>query len=185
MKFKKINTVILSFYLSIIAASNTTYAGLITETQSQSVTGQEFTFSFDVSDWVLGSSSGLAIEVLGDFSIYTNSEYFSVTVEGIELGEWNYQTSDSASHSSADTTHLFKAFDFNSVITDGFLIDDVLEFTVRYSHLVDMPPYWATLQPYITSTFVYNSVDVPEPPTLTIFALGLMGLLSRRFKCKS
>ncbi len=30
-----------------------------------------------------------------------------------------------------------------------------------------------------------NLVDVPEPSTLTIFALGIMGLVSRRFKKKS
>jgi hypothetical protein len=29
------------------------------------------------------------------------------------------------------------------------------------------------------------AIKVPEPSTLAIFTLGLMGLLSRRFKCKS
>jgi len=36
---------------------------------------------------------------------------------------------------------------------------------------------------YIASVVEYNnSVDVPEPSTLAIFALGMMGLASRRFK---
>jgi|TARA_R110001599_G_C12224724_1_gene657593 hypothetical protein len=34
-------------------------------------------------------------------------------------------------------------------------------------------------------TYVGNSVDVPEPSTLAIFALGMIGLASRRFKKQS
>jgi hypothetical protein len=182
MKFKKINTVILSFFLSIIAASNTAFAGLITETQNQSVAGQDFTFSFDVSDWVLGSSSGLALEVRGDFSQYNNTENFRVTVEGEDLGAWTYQTSDSTILYTQDTATLFKTFDFNSIITDDFLNDDVLEFSVKFSYFVDVGYNQSSLVPHVKSTFVYNSVDVSEPSTIAIFALSLIGLASRRFK---
>jgi hypothetical protein len=39
-------------------------------------------------------------------------------------------------------------------------------------------------QPMVSS-FVVGTTDVPEPSTLAIFTLGLMGLASRRFKKKS
>jgi len=182
MKFNKINAVILSFFLSIIAASNTAYAGLITETQNQSVAGQDFTFSFNVSDWVLGSSSGLTLEVRGDFSQYNSTEGFRVTVEGVDFGTWTYQTSDSTILYTQDTATLFKTFDFSSIITDDLLNDDVLEFSVKFSYFVDVGYNQSSLVPHVKSTFVYNSVDVPEPSTLAIFALGMIALASRRFK---
>jgi hypothetical protein len=36
-----------------------------------------------------------------------------------------------------------------------------------------------------TGAFLHRSVDVPEPSTLAIFALGMIGLASRRFKKQS
>jgi hypothetical protein len=33
--------------------------------------------------------------------------------------------------------------------------------------------------------WLYRTVDVPEPSTLAIFALGMIGLASRRFKKQS
>ncbi len=42
-----------------------------------------------------------------------------------------------------------------------------------------------TLINFITSNHRSNKVDVPEPSTLAIFALGMIGLASRRFKKQS
>lgn len=60
-----------------------------------------------------------------------------------------------------------------NIFTDGFEIDDRVDRTVSVS----------SLRNAVTSTMlVRTSTDVPEPSTLTIFALGMIGLASRRFK---
>lgn len=35
---------------------------------------------------------------------------------------------------------------------------------------------------FVVSTQASNPIDVPEPSTLAVFALGIIGLASRRFK---
>jgi hypothetical protein len=51
---------------------------------------------------------------------------------------------------------------------------------VRFSSSLNQNPtdeWWA-----VDNVVINDNVSVPEPTTLAIFALGIMGLASRRFK---
>jgi hypothetical protein len=55
--------------------------------------------------------------------------------------------------------------------------------TVRFSSSLNQSPndeWWAVDNVVINDNAVVNNVSVPEPSTLAIFALGIMGLVSRR-----
>jgi hypothetical protein len=185
MKCKKINAVILSFFISIIATTNTANAGLITETQIQTIDFQDFTFNFNVNDWVLGSDSSLLLEIKGDFSP-VNYEYFTLLVEGLNYGHWTRDNSDSFTAFSSETATLTNKFTFNTSHTTTFLSDDVFSFNVNFSS--EVHEFWGGHDgsaPYVKAIYSYKSVDVPEPSTLAIFALGMIGLASRRFKKQS
>jgi hypothetical protein len=58
-------------------------------------------------------------------------------------------------------------------VNQGFLRDD------------SFGPGSNTSANYYTNTWLVKKAEVPEPSTLAIFALGMIGLASRRFKKQS
>ena len=186
MKFKMLKATVAGLILSVSGFAN---AGLITETQEQTVDFQDFTFNFNVNDWALGAVSSLLLEVQGDFSPNFPTEYFTLLVEGNNYGNWSRDNSATTSIFSSDTATLINSFSFNTADTSSFLSNNVFSFNVNFSDEVHKGwgniGYGAAAAPYVKATFRYNSVAVPEPSTLAIFALGMIGLASRRFNKQS
>ena len=182
MNIKMLKAAFAGLVLSVSGFAN---AGLITQTQTQTIDFEDFSFSFNVNDWVMGSESTLLLEVKSDFSVDASFEYFELIVEGISLGDWFNGNSDSKT-SFEDTNTLINTYNFNTADTNNYLSDNVFAFDVNLSDEVHVQ--WGSQDgtpPYVMATYTYDSVGVPEPTTLAIFALGLIGLASRRFKKQS
>jgi hypothetical protein len=183
MNVKMLKAAFAGLVLSVSGVAN---AGLITETQIQTINFQDFTFNFNVNDWVQGSGSTLLLEIQGDFTSSTSSENFELLVEGINYGTRSRNNSDSFVSYTRNTALLTNLFSFNIANTNSFLVNDIFSFNVNFDSGVHVSfgndGIGSSNSPYVKATYTYNSVAVPEPSTLAIFALGLMGLASRRFK---
>ena len=102
--------------------------------------------------------SGLPDAGWGAYSTLFNWDAFNTLAFEITNAGVEYSLNGVTVHTNSVSNIEY----FGEVILNGFYEES--DFTVRYDNLT------------------YGSVDVPEPATLAIFALGLMGLASRRFK---
>ena len=81
---------------------------------------------------------------------------------------------------------FFYAYSLDDVLLDSF---DISDFVDSYSSTATGVSYIKFSNGSPSSSWIfqvdeisYNASEVPEPTTLAIFALGIMGLASRRFK---
>jgi hypothetical protein len=93
------------------------------------------------------------------------------------------------------TDYLIRAFDVNNIqiwnaqvdISSYGTWDNWLTLNVNIANVRELrfgaagPSAWPSIDNLVINE---QSTDVPEPSTLAIFALGIMGLASRRFKKK-
>jgi len=171
----------------IFSLSNVANAGLITLTDSQVQTtgGQNFNFLFNN----LSGSDGTG----GTFVIHAQGDYDGLVTETLA---WNIENVISVSALGGfvngvgvggpfDFVNVFqplgniefqKTYSINNLQLQSILNDGSLNIFVDLASTVGLfnPPN------FVEVTFSYNSV--PEPSTLAIFALGMIGLASRRFK---
>jgi len=110
-----------------------------------------------------------------------DSEFFQVFVNGTLLFNQSYiyhQGSQIAGqqHNAWNELLVPISLTFNTTATS---------LNVRFTSTLDQSAndeWWAVDNVVINDNVVANNVPVPEPSTLAIFALGVMGLASRRFK---
>jgi hypothetical protein len=122
-------------------------------------------------------------------NVAANSENFASTVTGSF-----FQTVNSLSLRVGDTggdldTVRLEVYDvFNSLITStSFTSESAFDLSVAGIGIKSFAIIDVNDSLIVFDTLVYNTEapivdDIPEPSTLAIFALGIMGLASRRFK---
>jgi len=187
MKFKLFKAALASVILSVSGLAN---AGLITvsETQYQWVDFEDFTFTFNIDDWLLNNSSTLRVSVLGDFDS-PGVENLNVLAESHNFGTINYLTSGTTVlQQQQNYIEFYFDLTLSAVMTNELLADDSATFEVNFSEQVhEFNIHYTNIgAAYAKIDFTYEqSTDVPEPSTLAIFALGMIGLASRRFKKQS
>lgn len=127
-----------------------------------------------------------------------------VAKAGFTLSRITGSNIDLWSHTGADISVLASNYAGNNGWVDGVTYDFTLDFTTTSISIdIDNVNIFDITGSFNTGKFgFYNysqsgvrytgfeesvspSVNVPEPSTLAIFALGLMGLVSRRFKSQS
>jgi len=195
MKLQFLKTAFTGF---ILIASSLANAGLITlsETQSQTVDFQNFTFDWVISDWAAGTSAELTIELQADLG--QSGELAFIDIESVTLGShgefslgldgWSPVTVGGINGWRVDRTFIITSADMAAI-----LADDIFKLSVNYTTNADFGNGVALaygslggVAPYVKVDVAYSNIaTVPETSTLAIFALGLMGLASRRFKKQS
>lgn len=165
-----------------------------------SISNAGMIYDFDIS--------GQTIELSKDFSNYTivveflsSTDYNAVTQSDILNFGYNYSGQDyfTTSIGSQNIQNLFSLSGAVPVLTVGsFPTMAFLSGTIPGLGLVQVGQqaatniYLSTVSGVISATsddekdsfngVIRSSVSVPEPTTLTIFALGMIGFVSRRFK---
>jgi hypothetical protein len=112
-----------------------------------------------------------ADSILGGIAIYNgygnrdNGTYTLLDDMGATLGAWKVNATVGGTNDGVDSFWL----SFNTPVTSSYL-------TLRATNIENNTASYREIQVFS------SSVAVSEPSTLAIFALGVMGLVSRRFK---
>jgi hypothetical protein len=197
MKFRFIPNVQALLAGLLLAVSNFSNAGLITltDSQNQTVDGQNFIFSWAIGDWTLGTSVDLIIELQGDLG--QTGENAVIDAETLALGShgqfgsglngWISLISGQGNEWRVQRMFTLTSFDVEAILSDN-IFNVTIDLQDTGGNINGVSPFYGTIGsvlPYAKVDVVYSNVEVPEPSTLAIFALGLIGLASRYFMKKS
>jgi hypothetical protein len=194
MKFKFLMTILASLVLSASCLVNVANAGLIT-----------------VDDWHLttGPNAGLTQSRYSDdiFFAISKNTYFDHTAEyemldGYHQATWDEYTGvvneyiSSFGYLPSDHVHHnnfgWSGYSYEGETRYYFNLADTTQVNGQSKYHIHAGNHdsYTNLNYYQANSFtqwagfilVKDEVNVPEPSTLAIFALGIMGLASRRFK---
>lgn len=120
----------------------------------------------------------------------------NISIEGVSFGSFGFNSVEAYDIASSNfNTYKFNLeFLFDAGVTTSLLLDNILDVAIDFGAGVNPDCGWSNTNvcitnsgasPFATINYTYsnsNSTNVPEPTTLAIFALGIIGLASRRFK---
>ena len=187
MKF--LNAAFISVMLSTSLFAN---AGLIlSDSTVINSSGQAHTQTFDVTGFENYTNLVFTVNARGDFGTGTN-EIIEFFIDDTSFGEFNYNTPGVTSIIGPTGNSKYDyIIDFSFAITDA-------DWTTIYANDSQIKVDWKnadavgpTAGNYVnyslSGDFALTPPPAPvsEPSTLAIFALGMIGLASRRFKKKS
>lgn len=190
MKFTCIKTVLLTLILSSGLFVNNANAGIIvSDNTSVTSTGQSYTNTFDVTGFEDYINLIFTVSTRGDYGATQNSEYIEFSIDGISFGQFRYDTPDvTSSVGATGDGSIDWQLDFSFSITDtawSTLYADDSTITVSWSNASGVNAFTTRYSPFVNFNLAGDPNPVPEPTTLAIFALGMMGLAVRRLKKKS
>jgi hypothetical protein len=164
---------------------NMSYNDVLASTTSGSLIGWEIASTSEVLGLLLHQNNNVLIPTAGtngtwDTSIFSFKALVMMLGDGSNFinpsnyGYINGMTTEISSYSGRAGAPRTVQIGWNrSLVNQGFLRDD------------SFGPSSYTNTNYYSSTWLVKKAEVPEPSTLAIFALGMIGLASRRFKKQS
>ena len=168
-------------------------ATLITQTQILVSDGQNFIFDFnglglsDGTDGVLTIASGTATNPsFSGLDLDAANEFFDVVFETTNLGRFGCNSGTGVTTIPGNTGGIECDFSLDIAIDGASLLsllaDGMLSIGVNFSDTVNAFNDNDEVIVSISYVDANGAQPVPEPSALAIFALGLLGLASRRFK---
>jgi len=204
MNIKMLKAAVAGLVLSVSGFAN---AGMITALDFENVNsswttgswnlGWEFSLSSDINVTELGILDIDGDGFSGDYQVGIFDDLgallASTTINsGSSLSSDNFRYGTiSQLFLSSGNNYKISAFVGNELYTDNFSVSSFLlapELTFVNSWYTDSSSFanpttsGGSSQFWFGANFKYDVVNVPEPSTLAIFALGVLGLASRRFK---
>lgn len=181
MKF--LNAALVSLVLSTSFFVNSANAGLILSNYTHVNTqGQEHTKTFNVSGMENYKNLVFTVKARGDYGTLSN-ELIEFFIDDTSFGEFTYNTAGVTSVvGPTGNSALDYIIDFSFTISDSdwtslYANDSLLKIDWKNSNAVDARDNY-----FVDYSLSGEPSQVPEPTTLAIFALGMIGLASRRFK---
>jgi hypothetical protein len=190
MKFTCIKTVFLTLILSSGLFVNNANAGIIvSDNTSVTSDGQSYTSTFDVTGFEDYINLIFTVSTRGDYGVSQDNEYIEFFIDGISFGQFRYDTSGVISSVGASgQSEIDWQLDFSFSITDidwSTLYADDSTITVNWSNDSGVGAWNSEYNSFVNFNLAGDPNPVPEPTTLAIFALGMMGLAVRRLNKNS
>jgi len=192
MNIKMLKAALVGLVLSVSGFAN---AGLITISQTQEITsdGQGFSFNFSMLPVEI-SNLQFFVNVNGDYSIGQN-EFLELTfqdfsgliklsptgVDSNTINEFSLNEFDFDTINCCINHNISASFSIGSTPSTFLQGNNFIVYLQNSSDVRDDTAWYPEHLDFVEIGFTYTT-DVPEPSTLAIFALGIMGLASRRFK---
>jgi len=140
---------------------------------------------YDMDGWIWASSADVAV-MLTTFTAPITIDFALDTAYSKHESLWAPAIiSTFGSNRSYSHGLIIQALpsDDNDIVTQRIVVNDHTKYRIgkRYDEITLIPALSRNVKSY--SGFFYKvPVDVPEPSTFAILALGMIGLASRRFK---
>ncbi|WP_246129079.1 PEP-CTERM sorting domain-containing protein [Colwellia demingiae] len=187
MNIKMLKAALAGLVLSVSGFAN---AGLIVIDGLMDITetsGQEETWSFTP---VINNVGGGTLYLSGEGDFEGSHEFMSIFIESNNLFatllDGNGDDVDYFSGTSGSKDGYTWAAWNHTIAIDESTLTSILSdntFSLKLALSSGVSTYWD--DDFVSWSLSYNSTPVPEPSTLAIFALGIMGLAARRFKKQS
>ena len=179
MKFKMLKA---TFAAMVLMASGFANAALIYSDETPiTASGQSFSDSVTLSE--LYENVVLNFVAKGDFGSNSVVETISFSIDGVNLLVWTWDTPGITVVSNVvnfDVT-LSGTISISQLLWSTLASDDVLNFVWQNSRAVNPYPTEGGSD-FVSFSLTGDVVETPEPSTLAILAIGLIGLGARRFK---
>lgn len=178
MKLKFLNTALTGLIFSISCLVNSANAGLILSSSTDvTITGQTNSMIFDVAGFEHYTNLVFTVNARGDYG-RESSEFIEFFIDDTSFGQFDYNT---PSVTSVVGPTGNKGYDY--VMDFSFIISDIDWNTVYANDSLVKVQWDNSLTVGGSAGFYvnYSLTGIPEPTTIAVFALGLLGLASRRF----
>lgn len=196
MKLSYVKSLFVGLALSLTSVVANATLITLSDSQEQTITGQDFNFQFLVNDWAVGTDVELYVEAQGDLGYH--SETLNIVFDGLDLGtfggfnngygDWDQLATPEGNAFKASNSFTISAASMQTLIFDGVLSIDVNLSRYVHEHIGDIN----NVAPYILVNLSYENANtapvtapvtaVTEPSTIAILGLALMGLSARRFR---
>ena len=192
MKFKFLKSLFVALSFIVVSVSN---ASLITYTDR--ATFEAALSSFSVDDYTDITAGYLTFLDRGEYSVTSGGMYGCVNAPGScgpqppagdGIGLFHYSGNDTFTFDVAINGFGFDYGQTASTHATKPIIDGVISSGLQgfFGFIFDVAKTTVVLNQnsnyLITDNLTFGVTAVPEPSTLAIFALGMIGLASRRFK---
>tara|TARA_R110001583_G_scaffold195495_2_gene374263 strand:- start:654 stop:1211 length:558 start_codon:yes stop_codon:yes gene_type:complete len=183
MNVKMLKAVVAGLVLSVSGFAN---AGLIfSDNTNITTSGQSDIASFSSIGFEDYTNIIFSVDARGDFGENESNEYIEFLIDGVNFGQYTWDTfgvtssTGSSNISSIDKLISF-SFNISALQWANFISDDSVQVT--WNNGSGVGDWSNNYIGYVNYEINGVASQVPEPTTLAIFALGIMGLASRRFK---
>ena len=182
--------------LFLIAGAVNAATTTLSQSQNQTVDGENFIFNFTPGSYEAGSSSSFTITVQGDFNNIATPGSTAITIGGDDKGNFNHVSAEAydvvfKGFNNINAYQYKLNFDLNAAQTEAFFSTSnvIVDFADEVLVLCGWWNYGNCIAnvddaPYAQVDYTYEVSSVPVPAAVWLFGSALLGLagVARRKK---